>query len=400
MRAGRASERGQVAVYAVLLFPMLMLVLALVLAVGTIEGLRTRIRAQLDMAALTATQALDPAALAAGEPPRLQVAEAERLAREYLARNLAATGDVLVASPSEIAAAAQVVISNEPGTDPITGASRNAGWLAVHVSCNDVASNGAEPVGVLVTLLLSPKSTEEELRGLMEEAHRAASELKIEVLGGHTEVTPDLTSTIISCTAVGKAPKSRYVVSSGARIGDYLVLTKSAGLEGTAILATDFEERLQGDLGADLLARAQAFRREVSVVPEGIAAAELGATAMHDATEGGVLGAIHELVFSAGLGVEVQADAVPVRDETRRICEFFHADPLKLISSGALLIACPDGEVMVEGLAKLGISASIVGRVTDNGRWVISEGRRHELEPSYRDELWRILEGGQGSAAV
>ena len=90
--------------YAVLLFPMLMLVLALVLAVGTIEGLRTRIRAQLDMAALTATQALDLAALAAGEPPRLQVDEAERLAREYLARNLAATGDVL-ARHFEIAAA-------------------------------------------------------------------------------------------------------------------------------------------------------------------------------------------------------------------------------------------------------------------------------------------------------
>jgi hypothetical protein len=113
---------------------MLMLVLALVLAVGTIEGLRTRLRAQLDMAALTATQALDPAALAAGEPPRFQVAEAERLAREYLARNLAASGDVLVASPSEIAAAAQVVISNEPGTDPITGASNTSPTVSIEIS--------------------------------------------------------------------------------------------------------------------------------------------------------------------------------------------------------------------------------------------------------------------------
>lgn len=129
----RAGERGQVAVYAVVLFPMLMLVLALVLAVGTIEGLRTRLRAQLDMAALTATQALDPAALAAGEPPRLQVAEAEQLAREYLARNLAATGDVLVASPSEIAAAAQVVISNQPGTDPITGAANTAPTVSIEI---------------------------------------------------------------------------------------------------------------------------------------------------------------------------------------------------------------------------------------------------------------------------
>src|SRR5213595_795687 len=130
----RAGERGQVAIYAVLLFPMLMLVLALVLAVGTIEDLRTRLRAQLDMAALTATQALDPAALAAGEPPRLQVSEAERLAREYLARNLGATGDALVGSPSEIAAAAQVVISNEPGTDPITGATNPAPTVSIEIS--------------------------------------------------------------------------------------------------------------------------------------------------------------------------------------------------------------------------------------------------------------------------
>jgi Flp pilus assembly protein TadG len=134
VRRRRERERGQVAVYAVLLFPVLMLVLALVLAVGTIESLRTRIRAQLDMAALTATQALDPAALAAGEPPTLQVAEAERLAREYLARNLAAIGDVLVGSPSEIAAAAQIVISNEPGTDPITGASNTAPTVSIEIA--------------------------------------------------------------------------------------------------------------------------------------------------------------------------------------------------------------------------------------------------------------------------
>ena len=130
----RTRERGQVAVYAVLMFPMLMLVLALVLAVGTIEGLRTRLRAQLDMAALTATQALDPGALAAGLPPALLQAEAERLAREYLARNLAATTDTLVASPAQIAAAAEVVVSNAPGTDPITGAANTAPTVSIRIA--------------------------------------------------------------------------------------------------------------------------------------------------------------------------------------------------------------------------------------------------------------------------
>ena len=284
-------------------------------------------------------------------------------------------------------------------TDPITGATRNAGWLSVHVSCNDVASNGAEPIGVLVTVLLTQQATERDLRALMEEVHQAASELKIEVLGGHTEVTPGIPATIISTTAIGKAPKSRYVTSAGAQAGDSLVLTKSAGLEGTAILATDFEDRLREQLGTEALARAQAFRQEISVVREGIIAATLGATAMHDATEGGVLGAIYELATAAGVGVEVWADAVPVRDETRQVCHFFHADPLKLISSGALLISCPNGEGMVAGLRQHGVEAAVIGRVTSDGRWVVSGGRRRELEPSYRDELWRILETGKGSAA-
>ena len=155
MSGRRVGERGQVAVYAVLLFPLLMLVFALVLAVGTIEDLRTRLRAQLDMAALTATQALDPAALAAGEPPRLEAGEAERLAREYLARNLAATGDVLVASPSEIAAAAQVVISNEPGTDPITGAANTAPTVSIEISAPvRIPLLGLAGIGPVVTLTI------------------------------------------------------------------------------------------------------------------------------------------------------------------------------------------------------------------------------------------------------
>lgn len=282
-------------------------------------------------------------------------------------------------------------------TDPITGAAANAGWLSVHISCNDVAANGAEPVGVLVTVLLAEAAGESDLAALMEEVHLAASELGVEVLGGHTEVTPGLASTIISTTAVGKARKDRYVTSAGARSGDWLVLTKAAGLEGTAILATDLQERLSGTLDPATLARAQAFRREISVVRDGTLAAALGATAMHDVTEGGVLGAIHELATASGLGVEVDADGIPVREETREICRFFRADPLKLISSGAMLIACPGGEAMVRGLSIAGVPAAVIGRFAPSERVVLARGQRRDLEISYRDELWRILETGRGS---
>lgn len=113
----RTGPRGQVALYAVLLFPVLMLVFALVLTVGTLEGVRARTRAQLDMAALTATQALDFAALARGEPPRLVEAEAERLAREYLIRNL----ETLDLPAMAIAAGAEVHVLAPGETDPING---------------------------------------------------------------------------------------------------------------------------------------------------------------------------------------------------------------------------------------------------------------------------------------
>ena len=120
MRGRRAGERGQVAVYAIVLFPLLLLVLSLVYVVGSVEDLRSRIRADLDMAALTATQALDRAALAAGAPPRLLPDEADQLARQYLAQNLEGLGTALAESPSDAAAGADVVVTNS-GVDPITG---------------------------------------------------------------------------------------------------------------------------------------------------------------------------------------------------------------------------------------------------------------------------------------
>ena len=133
MAQSRAREQGQVAVYAILLFPLLMLVLALVLAVGTIEDLRTRIRAQLDMAALTATQALDVDALAQGGEPVLLADTADALAREYLARNLAVLGDQVAGSPAAIAGAAEIVVTNIPGTDPLTGVPDTAPTVSIRV---------------------------------------------------------------------------------------------------------------------------------------------------------------------------------------------------------------------------------------------------------------------------
>lgn len=277
-------------------------------------------------------------------------------------------------------------------SDPITGAGANAGWYAVHVACNDVAAMGARPVGVLATLLFPETSVEDDVARVMDDIHRAALELGVEVLGGHTEVAPGLSAPIVAMTSVGRARRDRLVTSGGARPGDALVLTKAAGLEGTAILAADLAHLLRDRLDAGTLERARALSSRLSVVPEGILAAELGAHALHDPTEGGVLGALWELAEASGVGYVVDAAAVPVLDETRHVCAALGADPLRLISSGALLIACADAEQMIAGLAERDIPAARIGEVVERERTLLVDGERRVVGPVVRDELWRILE--------
>ncbi len=287
-------------------------------------------------------------------------------------------------------------------TDPLTGAVAEAGWFAVHIACNDLAAMGAEPVGVLATLLFPERSEPADIERTMIDVDRAARELGIEVLGGHTEITGGLTAPIIVMAAVGRAPIDRIVTSSGARPGDALVLTKAAGLEGTAILAVDLADELRDQLGDTLLLQAQRLAGWLSVVPEGLLAARLGATAMHDPTEGGLLGAIWEMAEASRIGFELRVDDVPVLPETFALCQALEVDPLKLISSGALLIACADGAAMVEGITRAGIAATVIGEFVPQERVVVRGGRRDAAEPVWRDELWRVLDArrtGEHAAA-
>jgi hydrogenase maturation factor len=277
-------------------------------------------------------------------------------------------------------------------TDPITGAGRNLGRIAVYVATNDLAATGAEPVALLLDVLLREGAGEDELRELMEDAGRSAAELGAEIVGGHTEVTAGLPRTVVVATAVGRARRDGFVTSSGARPGDSLVLTKAAALEGTAILASDFEDLLRERVGADVVRRAQRFLDEISVLREGRVAVRAGARAMHDATEGGVLAAAVEMATASGVGVELYADRVPVRPETEAICSAVGIDPLGLVSSGALLVATPVPDRTVAALQEAGVPAAVVGRFVESGCWKVLGCRREPLEPYPVDELWKALE--------
>jgi hydrogenase maturation factor len=276
-------------------------------------------------------------------------------------------------------------------TDPITGADADLGWYAVCVATNDLAAAGAEPVALTLTLLLAPERAAEDLARIMRDASAAAQTLEVEIVGGHSEVTRGVDRTIVVVTAVGRAPRGRALRSGGATAGDALLLTKGAGIEGTAILAGALERRLAPVLGAALLERAKGFRLQISVLPEARAAARAGARAMHDVTEGGVLGAAYEMAAAAGIGVRIDAARIPVLAETAAVCGVLGIDPLGLIGSGALLVATPDAARTAEAIARDGIRAEQIGQFVLRDRLVVRGGREFPLPPPAADELWRVL---------
>lgn len=278
-------------------------------------------------------------------------------------------------------------------SDPITGTEKNCGYLAVHVSCNDLAATGAEPIGIQVILLL-PESTEEgEVAELMEEITKTAASIGVEVLGGHTEILSIVKKPIVCVTAVGKARRDKFVSSAGALPGDDIIVTKGVGIEGTYILANDYPELLrEKGVSEETIKNAVDYKQKLSVIEEGLLAAEFGAHAMHDITEGGLYGALDEISTAAGVGFELYYDKLPVRNETREITEALMIDPAGLISSGSMLIVSRDGDMLVSLLKKKNIEASIIGKINSNERSIIQNGYRKPFTWSNIDELWRMME--------
>ncbi|MFZ5989024.1 MAG: AIR synthase family protein [Bacillota bacterium] len=278
-------------------------------------------------------------------------------------------------------------------SDPITGSVNDVGRLAVHVSCNDIASCGAEPLGLLVTILIPPGAVKQDLEMVMSQISDTASSLNVDIIGGHTEVTTAVNRFVIISTGVGKVLRDKLVTTSGAKVGDDIVITKSAGIEGTAIIAHDKEQELVEKLGRETVDRAKTFINLVSVVKEGIIAGRFGVSSMHDVTEGGVLGAVWEVTEASGTGAIIYRDKVPIKDETIKICEIFDIDPLKLISSGCMVITCENGVELVKELGKNEIEAAVIGKITEDGeKKLVYEGGQEDICEPGSDELYKVID--------
>ena len=278
-------------------------------------------------------------------------------------------------------------------SDPVTGAGKNIGRIAINVSCNDIASSGIKPTAVNIVIIVPENSSEKEIIDIVDDIARTSGELGVDVVGGHTEVSSAVNKPIVITTAFGFGRKDSIVYSYGAKPGDSIMMTKYAAIEGTAIIASDRREELSGVLSEDDLDEASGLTKYLSVLAEGLICGKTGkVNAMHDATEGGVLGAVRELAEAAGIGCLVDISNIKMYPQTGIICDHFKIDPFRLISSGSMIISTSEPDQVKSALNNGGIECTIIGRMIDKGfHFTGFDGKIHELAASGPDELYKIL---------
>ncbi|WP_440991760.1 AIR synthase family protein [Haloarchaeobius baliensis] len=319
----------------------------------------------------------------------------DALERFIFSRTGAANADLL-AGPGYGEDAAAVATDGSTmvvSTDPISLAADRIGTLGVAIASNDVAACGGIPEWLVATIFL-PSEDEHLLDEVTRQLDDEARRLGITIVGGHTETLAALDRPLLSLTCMG--PTDRYVPTAGAEPGDAVVLTKGAGIEATAVLATDFRDELEA-AGVDgaTIDRAATFFDDISVLPES-AVLSGAATAMHDPTEGGVLNGLVELAGASGVRIDLDRERVPVSAETEACCGAMDVDPLRVLGSGAMLATVPDDEAeeVVSTLHEEGIDATVVATVEaapdaeDVG--VVCDGEH--LVGSVDDEMYALWE--------
>ncbi len=257
---------------------------------------------------------------------------------------------------------------------------------------NNLAAAGAETVGVAIALTLPEETEEPELKTLMAAAEAKCKELRIQIAGGQTWVSRAVRQPVAAVTGYGRpfAPGTGQSGKKAVCAGQDIVVSKWIGLEGTAILAWRHREKLLQRYPAYFVEEAAGFDRFLSVIPEAATAVKSGVCMMHDASEGGIFGALWELAERAGVGLTIDLKKLPLRQETVEVCECCNINPYELLSGGALVMVTGDGAGLAAALEAEKIPAAVVGRTTDSNDRIILNGEESRfLDRPRGDEIYR-----------
>jgi len=285
-------------------------------------------------------------------------------------------------------------------TDPITFTTDELGWYLVQVNANDIATTGAIPRWLMVTLLLPEGETDQQLvEEITDQISDACREKNITVIGGHTEITDSVDRPVAIGAMIGEVEYTKLVTPRGAQPGDQILLTKSLPIEATAILAREFPARLSEFLSDQEISEAQQYLYNpgISVFKDAQIAVQAGnVSAMHDPTEGGLYSALWELSRACQFPVYLSPQKVPVTQLSEKICTAFGIDPMQSIASGALLIAAPAEEAygIQKELEISGIQCTDIGNIRDGnpGLFQVTAHGEEVIDVPERDEIARIFD--------
>lgn len=279
-------------------------------------------------------------------------------------------------------------------TNPVSASAGKVCVYGIHRALNNLAASRAEPVGVMLSVVLPEDAEEKELQEMMGQAEEICSAFHVEIIGGHTEVAAGIKEPVLTVTGIGKRKKSALPDEQTVKPGQDVIISKWIGLEGTVRLAKEDREALLTRYPVGMIDEASDFERFLSIVPEAAAAARSGVCGMHDVSQGGIFAALWEMAEQAGVGLEIDLRKLPLRQETVEICEFYDLNPYELLSGGALLMTAGDGTALVTALEKEDIPAIIVGKTTAGNDRVLYNGEEKRfLEPPKPDQInqWKII---------
>ncbi len=282
-------------------------------------------------------------------------------------------------------------------SDPITFATDAIGHYAVIINANDIATSGAAPRWFLTTLLFPSGITASGIWHVMHELESVCRQYKITLCGGHTEITDAVTRPVIIGMLAGTVSKSNLIDKRNMRPGDSVLLTKAVAVEGTAIIAREFGDKLKGLGMPDTeIETCRQFLSDISILKEAqIAGRSEGVSAMHDVTEGGLATALEELSIAGRHRIKIDTGKIPVFPQTQKICRWLDINPIGLIGSGSLLICCrkDSAETLKLNIQKADINVTCIGEVLDPGRGVKAVDQDGPAEwPSFEvDEITRLF---------
>lgn len=284
-------------------------------------------------------------------------------------------------------------------TDPITFATDEIGWYSIHINANDIATRGAKPKWFLATMLFPEDNTSEEMvDSTFSQISKACQDLGISLVGGHTEITSGIDRPIVVGQMLGEVEKDKLVTTSGARVGDDIVLTKGIAIEATSIMAREMKSVLKSDFGGEFLERCKGFLYNpgIGVLREAeitVQAAQVHA--MHDPTEGGLAMGLYEIGEAADVGMIIDRESITIFPESIQLCQYFQLDPLGVIASGALLlcVAPEDSTQLIDALRQENIHASVIGtiREKDFGVKMRENDKLRDLPRFERDEITKVF---------